>query len=96
MAMTNAERQARLKAKRADAGLVQINLWVPAGAADELMRAAELMRANPDLRVARLVNRATGKLTGLKPAAKSAPAATPFPDPETEEEERERRLLLGS
>lgn len=64
--MTSAERQAALKARRAELGLVQCNMWVPASAVPELQRAAELMRENTDLTVARLVNRRTGKLRGLK------------------------------
>lgn len=63
--MTSAERARRHKAKLAEAGMVQINLWVPAGAAGDLQRAAELIRANPLLSVARLVNRQTGRLCGL-------------------------------
>jgi hypothetical protein len=64
--MTNAERQARHRAKLQQSGMVQCNLYVPAGAVPELQRAAELLRANPDLTIARLVNRRTGKLCGLR------------------------------
>ncbi len=71
--MTNAERQKRHRAKLQETGLVQVNLWVPAGAVADLQRAADLIRANPDLSVARLVNRVTGKLSGLK-AVKAAKA----------------------
>lgn len=66
--MTNAERQAALKARRAKAGMVQINLWLPASAVADMQRAAELCRADPELTVARLVNTRTGKLRGLKPS----------------------------
>lgn len=64
--MTNAQRQARLKAKRAELGLVQCNLWVPVSAVPELQRAAALLRDNPALAIARLVDTRTGKLRGLK------------------------------
>lgn len=64
--MSPAQRQAALKARRIEAGLVQCNLWVPAGCVAELQRAAELMRSNPALLVARLVDTRTGKLRGLK------------------------------
>jgi len=64
--MTNAERQARYKARLAAAGLVQLNIWVPPAAVDSFQRAGELTRADPRLAVARLVNRETGKLCGLR------------------------------
>jgi hypothetical protein len=64
--MTSTQRAARLKERRAEAGLVQCNLWVPAGALAELKRAAELSRENPNLAVARLVDTRTGRLRGLK------------------------------
>lgn len=64
--MTSAERQRRFKARMAEDGCIQVNVWVPASAAADIQRAAELIRANPDLTVARLVSAATGKLIGLK------------------------------
>jgi hypothetical protein len=64
--MTNTERQAKLRKARADAGLVQCNVWVPEGCVAEILRAAELMRQNPRLTVARLVDGETGRLRGLK------------------------------
>jgi hypothetical protein len=64
--MTNRQRQTLLRARRAEDGLVQCNLWVPEGAIPELRRAAELIRENPALAVARLVDTRTGKLRGLK------------------------------
>lgn len=74
--MTGAERQARYRAKRENAGLVQVNVWLPPAAAADLQLAAELMRANPELSIARLVDRVTGRLVGLRTAAKKAkPAA---------------------
>lgn len=68
--MTNAERQAALKARRAKAGIVQVNVWVPQSAVADMQRAAELCRADPELTIARLVNTRTGKLRGLKPSQK--------------------------
>ena len=62
----NAERQARHRERLAAAGLVQIALFVPVSAAADFARAAELVRENPDLTVARLVSRTTGKLSGLR------------------------------
>lgn len=64
--MTSAERARRHKAKLVEAGMVQINLWVPAAAAADIQRAGELIRANPLLSVARLVNTQTGRLVGLR------------------------------
>lgn len=64
--MGSAERQKRLREKRNAAGYVQLNIWVPAAAVPELQRAAELIRAEPWLAVARLVDTRTGKLRGLR------------------------------
>jgi hypothetical protein len=64
--MTNVERARRFKSRMVAAGLVQVNIWVPAAAVADVQRAAELMRAHPHLTVARLADRQTGKLTGLK------------------------------
>lgn len=64
--MTNSQRQAALRERRKAEGLVQVNVWLPAEAAAELAIAAELIRQNPNLRVARLVDVTTGKLAGLK------------------------------
>jgi len=64
--MTNAQRQAKLRIAREAAGLKQCNIWVPAGAIPELQRVAELLRANPDLTVGRMVNTKTGRVSGLK------------------------------
>jgi hypothetical protein len=46
--------------------MVQCNVWVPRGCLAEINRAAEIMRERPEYRVARLVNRETGVLCGLK------------------------------
>ena len=50
----------------ADAGMVQLNFWVPAAALADVKRAGELMRANPHLTVERLVDARSGKFVGLK------------------------------
>jgi hypothetical protein len=68
--MSNAERQRRFKAKQLEAGLVQANVWIPPQAVADMQRAAELIRGNPELTIARLVHTGTGRLVGLK-AAKS-------------------------
>jgi hypothetical protein len=64
--MSNAERQRRHKSKLAESGLVQVNVWLPAGAVADFQRAAEIVRQNRKLTVARLVNVETGRLVGLK------------------------------
>lgn len=64
--MTGAERQARYRAKREGAGLVQVNVWLPPAAAADIQLAAERMRNNPQLSIARLVDRGTGRLVSLK------------------------------
>lgn len=64
--MTATERARTFKARMAETGMVQFNAWVPASAVAELKRACELLRENPELDVARLVNRKSGKLCGLK------------------------------
>lgn len=64
--MGAAERQARARAKREAAGLVQVNLWIPAHAVADFQRAAELIKLDQKLTVARLVDRNTGKLRGMK------------------------------
>ena len=62
---------AAFKARMAEQGLVQANFWVPASAVAELRRACELLRADPDLDVARLVSKTTGRLRGLKAPPKA-------------------------
>lgn len=62
----DAERARRRRVKMTEAGLVQCNVWVPRGAEDEIRRAAELICANPDLRVSRLTDAKTGRMKGLK------------------------------
>jgi hypothetical protein len=47
-------------------GLVQVNVWLPAAAAQEFKQAAEVIAASPDeLRIGRLVNARTGRVMGL-------------------------------
>lgn len=67
--MTSAERQRKFKANQQKAGLVQINLWLPASAVADFQAAAEVCRSRPGLTVARLVDLATGRLVGLRKAA---------------------------
>lgn len=64
--MTNAARQAKRRAKLQEAGLVQVNVWVPSEAVADIQLAAELIRANRKLSIARLVNADTGRLVGLR------------------------------
>ena len=59
-------RQRAFKDRMADAGMVQLNFWVPAAALADVKRAGELMRANPHLTVGRLVDPRSGKFVGLK------------------------------
>jgi hypothetical protein len=61
-----AERARKFKAAKMAAGLVQCNVWVPRGCEAEIKRAAEMMGANPSLRVGRLVDQNTGRMKGLK------------------------------
>jgi hypothetical protein len=72
--MTNAERQRKHRQRLTDAGLVQVNLIVPPHAVADLQRVAELLRANPDLTVARLASLTTGKLSGIKRGPGMSPA----------------------
>lgn len=71
MGLTSAERARAHKARLAERGFVQCNIWVPAHVVADFNRAAELCRTDPTLTLARLVNRETGRLLGLKgwPAA---------------------------
>lgn len=64
--MTSTDRQRRFKANMKAAGCIQVNVWVPAKAAADIQRAAELIRQDPALTVARLVDVTTGRLKGLK------------------------------
>jgi len=63
--VTNAERQASFKNRQTQAGLVQLNVWVPANAEPETRAAIARLCADRDLRIARLMSVKTGRLTGL-------------------------------
>jgi hypothetical protein len=65
--MTGTERQAKLRQAREETGMVQCNVWLPVSAVADVKQAAALIRANPALTVARLVDTRTGRLRGLKP-----------------------------
>jgi hypothetical protein len=62
----NAARQRAHKLRQAEAGLVQVNVWVPAGAVADIQRAAEIIRQHPQLTIGRLTNPDNGRLVGLK------------------------------
>ncbi len=65
-----AGRQAAFKARQAAAGLVQVNVWLPAHAAasfrDAAARVTDAHAAGRELEAARQVDRATGKLSGVR------------------------------
>ena len=63
---SNAERTARCRGKRFAAGLVQLNIVVPAAAVDDLRIAASRLRDDPDLTVDRLTSRRTGRLISVR------------------------------
>lgn len=62
----NAQRQSAHRARMAERGFVQCNVWVPAHAVADFKRAAELAAVNPDLTIARMVDIRSGKLVGMK------------------------------
>ena len=64
--LTSTERAARLRERRAAQGLVPCTIWLPAAATAEFNQAAELIRAHPELRLARLMSTKTGRMCGLK------------------------------
>ena len=51
--------------KMIDAGYVQCNVWVPAGAVPELQQAALTMRQRPDATGVRLVSTETGRIVRM-------------------------------
>jgi len=63
--MTTAERQAKHTAAKRGRGLVPVLVWVPRPAAAEFKRPAELIAANPALRIGRMVSEKTGHIHGL-------------------------------
>jgi hypothetical protein len=68
-------RQAAFKARRAELGLVQCNIWLSVEQAASLQDFLVAMQANPNLHVARLVDVTTGKLTGARGVKAKAPGA---------------------
>jgi hypothetical protein len=63
---TNKERQQAWAMQQRDAGLVPVTVWVPVACVPDLKRAAELIRADPELTIGRLTDRRTGRLRGLR------------------------------
>jgi hypothetical protein len=63
---TNAEHQARLRERRAAAGIVQVTVWAPTEAAASIKEAAERMCGNRDLILDGLRHRRTGRWLGFK------------------------------
>jgi hypothetical protein len=62
-----ADRARRRRAKLSESGIVQLNLWVPVGAAADMRLAAEIMREAPHLRLGPLRDPVSGKFVGLRP-----------------------------
>jgi len=63
---SSASRQAKFREAQAAIGLVQCNLWIPAGAVPEFQLAAEIARENRTMTIGRMVDRLTGKLASLR------------------------------
>lgn len=61
MGVTNAERQARHKAKLREEGYRQFHDWLPEGALADMHEACERIRDDPDLAV-RLYHRRSGRM----------------------------------
>lgn len=61
----NAVKQAAFKARMAEAGFVQLQLWVPAETTADMQQAADSLRMHDGLTVARLVDVRTGRLCGI-------------------------------
>jgi hypothetical protein len=68
MSTTTNERQRRFKARQAEAGLTQVNVWLPKFAAPEFKQAAEAICADPTLRLGSLVSTGTGRFVSLSRA----------------------------
>lgn len=60
------ERQRRLRQRRERSGLLQLTLWVPAGAAADLRELAELLRAHPHLVAGPARDPVSGKLVSIR------------------------------
>ena len=67
-AMTSGERARRFKARQAQEGLAQLNVWVPRIHHADLRRLVEMLRENPDVRVVSVTMQdlATGRMRGVK------------------------------
>jgi hypothetical protein len=63
---SSTERSRTLKERRAAEGLVQCNVWLPRETVAEFVRAAELIKKERDLRLARLMDLRTGRMRGLR------------------------------
>lgn len=72
---SNAERQRRHKARMAAAGLVQVAVWVPAGAVAEVNAMAEALRIHRHLIPGPLFDSVSGKLVSLRKAVTAADRA---------------------
>jgi hypothetical protein len=59
---TRASRARRFRDKLSANGMVQLNLWVPVGAADDMRILAAIMREHPHLRPGPLRDPVSGKL----------------------------------
>lgn len=63
---TNAERQARFRALMKEKGLVPVTVYLPHGAALDLVELVQQLQANPHLTFGSLRDPETGKLVGRK------------------------------
>lgn len=64
--MTNAERQAKFRAKKAEMGMVTLTMLVPEHAIEDFRRAAALMALNPKLRLGPMTNTRSGRRVSLE------------------------------
>lgn len=63
---TGASRAAAFKSRQREKGLIQVNVWVPAGAAPAIKEAAEVMCAHSGARGLRVVDVNTGRIVARK------------------------------
>lgn len=66
MGMTNAERQARFRAKKLDQGFKTVSVLVPLDRFADFGVALQMLRDNPDLEIGTLRNTKTGKLVSIR------------------------------
>lgn len=66
MGMTNAERQAKFRARKAAQGLEQVNVLLPPAAHADLAMIARMMAENPDLEFGPLRDTRTGRLVKIR------------------------------